>query len=36
VESEVCDVELATLAVGLGGPDGGVVAGRLIGRFSAT
>jgi hypothetical protein len=35
-DSEDCEVELATLVVGLGGPDGGVVAGRLMGRSSAT
>ena len=36
VDREFCDVELPTLTVGLGGPDGGVVAGRFIGRFNAT
>ena len=36
VDKEFCEVELPTLAVGLGGPDGGVVAGRFMGRFNAT
>jgi len=31
--TEFCEVELATLGVGLGGADG--VIGRLTGRFSA-
>jgi len=32
--AEFCDVELATLGVGLGGQDG--VIGRFTGRLSAT